>query len=110
MLVPRLSNHRSFGAKHSYTDDRTKASYSNEMHVIGKSRIGHTEARVKTLRHVGDRPLHDEWAGLAEVEGIEVQFTTDCQELTPGKKYHIVYERTEILPDDSGIRIHEIIR
>lgn len=80
------------------------------MRMTGKREIGHTEARVNTLRYGGDRPLPNKWTGLVQADGEEAQFTTNCQELIPGERYPIVYERTEIRRDDSGIKIPEIIQ
>ena len=62
--------------------------------------IGHAEIRVHSCRSTIRGTLCVEWIGTAKTEEREVHFTTDC-DLEPNKKYHVVYERTEIPPDKS---------
>lgn len=78
-------------------------------HAMLAKPIGHTRVRIRSRRRIKKTPLQEKWIGKAEVEDEMRRFTTDQDEVKPGKEYHVVYEKTEIVPGEPGIKIHDLI-
>ena len=72
-------------------------------------RIGHVEIEIKDRCKVRESPIHEDWFGIARIEGETFPFSTNHYELEIGERYHVVYEKIEPKTGELGIKIHDTI-
>ena len=77
--------------------------------MVLDKRVGHTEIVVRDRCKARKSPIHEDWFGIAQIEGETFPFSTDRHDLEINEKYHIVYEKIETRTGDPCIKIHDVI-
>lgn len=72
-------------------------------------RIGISTVKVIKVEKSTSHPFREGWTGKMEFHGSEVEFSTDIQEFRENKRYRVVWERTEPVPGEQIIELHEIV-
>ncbi|WP_229126044.1 hypothetical protein [Halapricum desulfuricans] len=71
-------------------------------------RIDISRVEVINIERSPNNPFSEKWTGSLRMEGSEFTFTTNI-ELKEGKKYRVVWERTEPRKSEQMFIIHKVV-